>query len=248
MSFKEGQSTNQPLLLEGPNYGYWKSKMKAFLLSLDEKAWRAVLVGWMQPMMANPEGVVVAKPEALWTVADEKAVVGNSKAINAIFSRVDENVFKLIANYEFAKEAWDTLRTAYEGTDKVRNSRMQMVTTKFEDLKMKEEETIVEYNTRVLDLSNEVAPLEKPIEGERMASKVLRSLPHRFAMKVTAIKEMHDITNLKLKDLMGSLRTYEMNQLQDAQPRESKGVALKADLSEDKYESGCPTEQLAMMA
>ncbi|CAM8986766.1 unnamed protein product [Rhodiola kirilowii] len=38
MSLKEGQSTNRPPLLEGPNYGYWKSKMKAFLKSLDEKA------------------------------------------------------------------------------------------------------------------------------------------------------------------------------------------------------------------
>ncbi|CAM8963861.1 unnamed protein product [Rhodiola kirilowii] len=37
MSLKEGQSTNRPPLLEGPNYGYWKSKMKAFLKSLDEK-------------------------------------------------------------------------------------------------------------------------------------------------------------------------------------------------------------------
>ncbi|CAM8934137.1 unnamed protein product [Rhodiola kirilowii] len=241
MSLKEGQSTNRPPLHEGPNYGYWKSKMKVFLKSLDEKAWRDVLVGWTQPMMANPEGVVVPKPEALWTDVDEKAATGNSKAMNAIFSRVDENVFKLIANWEVAKEAWDTIRTAYEGTNKVRNSRMQMVTTKFKDLRMKEEETITEFNARVLDLSNEAAALGKSIEEEKMTSKVLRSLPQRFAMKVTAIEEMHDITELKLEDLMGSLRTHEMNQLQDAQPRGGNGIALKAEVFEDKYESGCST-------
>ncbi|CAM8903043.1 unnamed protein product [Rhodiola kirilowii] len=164
-------------------------------------------------MIANPEGAIVPKPEALSTDANEKTAFANSKAMNATFFGVDENVFKLIANCEIAKEACDTLRTAYEGTDKVRNSRMQMVTTKFEDLKMKEEETIVEFNTRVLDLLNEAAALGKPIEEERIASKVLRSLPQRFAMKVTAIEEMHDITCLKLEDLMGSLRTYEMNLL-----------------------------------
>ncbi|CAM8920238.1 unnamed protein product [Rhodiola kirilowii] len=122
MSLKEGQSTNRPPLLEVPIYGYWKTKMKAFLNYLDEKAWRAVLIGWTQPMMANTEGVMVVKPEALWTDADEKASVGNAKAMNAIFSRLDENVFEPIANCETAKEAWDILRTAYEGTDKVRNS------------------------------------------------------------------------------------------------------------------------------
>ncbi|CAM8937130.1 unnamed protein product [Rhodiola kirilowii] len=242
MSLKEGQSTNQPLLLEGRNYGYWKSKMKAFLKSLDKKAWRAVLVGWTHPMMANTEGAMVIKPEALWIDADEKASVGNTKAMNAIFSRVDENVFKLIANCEIAKETWDILWTTYEGTDKVQNSRMQMVTTKFEDMIMKEEETITEFNARVLDLSNEAVTLGKPIDEDMMASKVLRSLPHKFAMKVNAIEEMHDISKLKLEDLMGSLRTYEMNQPQDAQLRGGKGIALKAEVSEDKYESGCLTE------
>ncbi|CAM8900031.1 unnamed protein product [Rhodiola kirilowii] len=86
MSLKEGHSTNRPPLLEGPNNLYWMSMMKVFLKSLDEKAWRVVLVGWIEPTMANPEEVAVPKLEALWTDADEKAAVGNSKALNAIFS------------------------------------------------------------------------------------------------------------------------------------------------------------------
>ncbi|CAM8917539.1 unnamed protein product [Rhodiola kirilowii] len=121
MSLKEGQSTNRPPLLEGPNYAYWKSKMKAFLKSLDERAWRAVMIGWTEPMMAKPEGVVMPKPEALWSEADEVAAIGNSKALNAIFYGVDENVFKLIAECEVAKAAWDTLRIAYKGPDSESN-------------------------------------------------------------------------------------------------------------------------------
>ncbi|CAM8975516.1 unnamed protein product [Rhodiola kirilowii] len=104
MSLKEGQSTNLTPLVEGPNYGYWKSKMKAFLKSLDEKAWMTLLVGWTPPLMANAEGIMILKPEAQWTDADEKIAAINSKAMNAIFSGVDENMFKLILNYEIAKE------------------------------------------------------------------------------------------------------------------------------------------------
>ncbi|CAM8954150.1 unnamed protein product [Rhodiola kirilowii] len=62
---------------------------------------------------------------------------------------------------------------------------------------MKDSETIPEVNARVLDLSNEAAALGKPIDEEKMASKVLRSLPPRFAMKVTAIEEMHDISKVQ---------------------------------------------------
>ncbi|CAM8919962.1 unnamed protein product [Rhodiola kirilowii] len=111
---------------------------------------------------------------------------------------------------------------------------------------MKDSETIPEYTARVLDLSNEAAALGKPIDRERMTSKVLRSLPSRFAMKVTAIEEMHDISTLKLDELMGSLRTYEMNH--EAQSREVKGIALKAEVSEGTLESDCTTDQLVMMA
>ncbi|CAM8990275.1 unnamed protein product [Rhodiola kirilowii] len=100
---------------------------------------------------------------------------------------------------------------------------------------MKEEETIPEYNAKVLDLSNEAAALGKHIDKERMPSKVLRSLPPRFAIKVTAIEEVHDLATLKLEDLMGSLRTYELNQLQDYHPKGGKGIALKVDVTEDNY-------------
>ncbi|CAM8964908.1 unnamed protein product [Rhodiola kirilowii] len=246
MTLKEGQSITRPPLLEGSNYATWKPVMRSFLKSLDEKAWRAVIRGWTEPMMNNLTGEPVLKPEALWTEDEDKASMGNSKAMNAIFSAVNENVMKLIINCEVAKEAWDILQTAFEGTDKVRNSRMQAVTTKFEEMKMKEDENISEYNTRVLELSNEASALGKPIDEERLASKILRSLPPRFAMKVTAIEEMHDITKLKLDELMGSLRTYEINQ--DFQTSEQKGIALKADMTEDKLDAGCTTEQLAMMA
>ncbi|CAM8896520.1 unnamed protein product [Rhodiola kirilowii] len=121
MSLKEGHSTNRPPLLEGPNYAYWKSKMKAFLKSLDEKAWRAVMVRCTKPMMTNPEGVVMPKHEALWSKADDVAAVGNSKALNAKFYGVDEKVVKLIAECEVAKEAWGILRIAHEGPDSKSN-------------------------------------------------------------------------------------------------------------------------------
>ncbi|CAM8990261.1 unnamed protein product [Rhodiola kirilowii] len=207
MTLKEGQSTTRPPLLEGSNYASWKRKMKSFLKSLDERAWKAVLTGWTEPTMENLTGEAVPKPEALWTEADDKASMGNSKAMNAIFSGVDENGMKLVITCEVAKETWDILQMAYEGTDKVCNSRMQIVTTKFEEMKMKDSETIPEFNARVLDLSNEASAVGKPIDEERITSKVLRALPLRFDMKVTAIEEIHDITKLKLDELMGSLRT-----------------------------------------
>ena len=44
-----GQSLIVPFLFDGTNYAYWKVRIRAFLQSLDEKAWLAVEVEWTKP-------------------------------------------------------------------------------------------------------------------------------------------------------------------------------------------------------
>ena len=48
----------------------------------------------------------------------------------------------------------EILRTAHEGTSKVKSSRIQLLTTKFEGLRMQEDETIQDYYMNVLDIGN----------------------------------------------------------------------------------------------
>ena len=36
----------KPSYLEGVNYPYWKARMKVFIKTIDEKAWRSILIGW----------------------------------------------------------------------------------------------------------------------------------------------------------------------------------------------------------
>lgn len=90
------------------------------------------------------------------------------------------------------------LEVAYEGTSIVKVSRLQILTSRFEALKMVEEETIVEFNVRVLDFANESFALGENIPESKMVSKVLGSLLTKFNMKVTTIEEANDITSMKL--------------------------------------------------
>lgn len=81
----------------------------------------------------------------------------------------------------------------------------------FEALKMAEDETIVEFNVRVLDLANESFALGEKFTDTKMVREVLRSLRFRFNMKATTIKEANDITTMKLDELFGSLKTFELS-------------------------------------
>ncbi|KAA0060219.1 putative mitochondrial protein [Cucumis melo var. makuwa] len=65
--------------------------------------------------------------EVDWTDAEEQASVGNARALNAIFN----------------------------GTTIVKTSRLQLITSKFETLKMVKDESVSDYNERVLEIANE---------------------------------------------------------------------------------------------
>ncbi|TYK08440.1 gag-proteinase polyprotein [Cucumis melo var. makuwa] len=177
--------------------------------------------------MITVNGVSVPKPEIYWTDAEEQAWVGNARAINAIFNDVDLNVFKLINSCTTAKEAWKILEVAYEGTSKEKISRLQLITSKFEALKMTEDEIVSEYNERVLEIANNSLLLGEKIPEFKIVRKVLRSLPRKFDMKVTAKEEAQNITTLKLDELFGSLLTFEMT----SSDRESKKAPLTKQFS-----------------
>jgi len=131
---KEGGSISRPPLLDGSNYSYWKARMKAFIKAQDEKAWRAILIGWKHPETKDAEGKEIPKPEESWSTDEDRLANYNSRALNAIFNGVDVHQFKMISTCESAKEAWEILEVAHEGTTAVRQSKLNMLTTRFENL------------------------------------------------------------------------------------------------------------------
>ncbi|XP_012832499.1 PREDICTED: uncharacterized protein LOC105953386 [Erythranthe guttata] len=225
-SHMEGGSTTRPPLLTGTNYSYWKTKMKMFIKSMDEDAWRTVLTGWKRPVAIDEKGIETEKHEKDWSKAEQIAANMNSKALNAIFNGIDINQFKIISACECAKEAWEKLQTAYEGTASVRLSKLQMLATRFEDLRMEENETVSEFNSKLCDISNEAHGLGETYPEVKLVRKVLRSMPDRFAYKITAIEEASDVDSLRLEDLIGNLQTFE-NKLNISRMDKERKIALQ---------------------
>ena len=109
-----GQSLIIPPLFDGTNYAYWKVCMKTFLQSLDENVWQAVEIGWTKPKEAP----------ANWDEANIKAAKFNSRALNVLFSAVNNEEFKKMSSTETAKGAWTILQTTYEGTKAIKDSKL----------------------------------------------------------------------------------------------------------------------------
>ena len=91
----------------------------------------------------------------------------------------------MISTVDVAKEAWDILRVAFEGTDAVCESMLELLTAKFENFRMNEEETIKNFNGKLCNIANELFALREKISEENLVKKALRFLTPRFAYKAT---------------------------------------------------------------
>ena len=69
----------------------------------------------------------------------------------------------MISNTEIAKEAWDILCVHFEGTNGVRESRLELLTTNFKNFWMSEKETINDFNEKLCDIANELFALGEKI-------------------------------------------------------------------------------------
>lgn len=101
-----------------------------------------------------------------------------------------------------------------------------MFTSKFEELRMEEDEQFIDFYIKLQDLVNSKARLGDPIKSEAIVRKILRSLPERFRPKVIVIEESKDIDTLVVEKLVGSLQTFEMTLKPSAK---KKGITLKID-------------------
>ena len=217
-----GKSLIIPPLFDGINYAYWKVCMRAFLQSLDEKVWQAIEIGWTKPK----------ETPADWDDAKIKATNFNRTALNTLFSAVTNEEFKKISSTETAKEAWTIFQTTYEGTKAVKDLKLQRLTTSFEEIKMKEDESFDEFYAKLKDIVNSVFNLGETNSEPKIVRKVLKSLPERFHAKITAIKELKDIDKIPLTELVGNLQTYEIGLTRIGKSGKSKSMALKAKSSD----------------
>ena len=179
--------------------------------------------------MAGPSQKEVS---ADWDEAKIKAANFNSRVLNALFSVVTNEEFKKISSTETAQEAWTILQTTYTGTKAVKDSKLQRLTTCFEEIKMEEDESFDEFYAKLKDIVNLTFSLGETILDPKIVRKMLKSLPERFHAKITAIEESKDIDKIPLTELVGNLQTYELGLTRIGKMGKGKSMALKVKSSE----------------
>lgn len=210
----ESLSMNRPPSFKGIDYGFWKNRMKIFLRSNDLNLWRVIENRPYKPTKVEG-GKVVEKDESEWTSEDDKKVSINEKAINLLHIVLICSEYDHISTCISAQQIWKMLELRHEGTSQVKDSKINMLVTKYELFKMNTNESISDMYARLTCICNELASLGKPYSDGDKVQKILRSLPKALNTKVTAIKEAKDLRTLKIEELLGSLMTHELEMMNE---------------------------------
>ncbi|MQL86510.1 hypothetical protein Taro_019047 [Colocasia esculenta] len=232
----EGQSVNKPPLFDG-DYNYWKTRMEFFLQGLDFQLWTIIEEGDLE----------VTNTKDKWIDEDKKKLSQNNKAKSILCCSLSKNEFNKISACKSAKEMWDKLRLTHEGTDKVKETRIDILVAQYERFQMQYGESISQMYSHFTDITNGLAGFGKTYETGDMVRKILRSLPTSWTPKVTAIEEANHLRRMSLEKLIGSLMAHEINmeRLGESSSKKKHSNALKATkvtsehiLAKKKYQSG----------
>ena len=87
--------------------------------------------------------------------------------MNALFSVVTNKEFKKISSTKSANKAWKILQKTYEGTKVMKDSKLQRLTTSFEEIRMDGDGAFNEFYVKLRAIVNSIFNLGEKIPGKK---------------------------------------------------------------------------------
>ena len=104
----------------------------------------------------------VPKPRHKYDEADRKNIEKGYKAKKLLVCGIGPDEFNRVSACELIKEILDFLKTTHKGTEQVKESKIDMLTSQYENFKMREGETIYEMFIKLSSITNELKSLGEP--------------------------------------------------------------------------------------
>ena len=177
----------------------WKIRMQAYLASIRDEMLDVITTGPIIPKKLNPAFNVtnaadtpkfLDKSKEEYEGDDKKRANLDAVCKNLFFQSLGDVMFHRVKNCKTAQEIWKAVCTICEGSEKIRKSKLDMYVTRFKTIKMKEGETVEEYEIRMSGVLNDIIALDCDVEPEEVNYKILSSMTSVWDVKTEVMKSM----------------------------------------------------------
>ena len=152
MRFKKIRSIKVPSF-DRVNYNLWKNKMTMYIRAANPKYEEYLRMGPFVSMKIVPEtsegDVRVPQrytPKELWEFSDSyiESVTLDTNIQLIIIDSMDSDMCHQIVNCSTTKHMWDTIELIMEGTEEVKENRLDILTSQYEAFKSLSGESITQ--------------------------------------------------------------------------------------------------------
>ena len=214
---KEGGLTMnfQYPMLNSTNYTIWAVKIRALF---------------------NVHGIWEVIEPTQGTEVDKKK---DNSAIAMLYQAIPESMVLQVANLNSAKEIWDALKIRHVGVDRVKEARVQTLESEFEQLKMKDGESLDVYAGKISEVASQASNLGHTVEDKRMVRKLLSSVPEKFMQIVAAIEQFADLNTMPFQEAIGRLKAFEERTKKAVKEEDGSSSLLFSNVDEKTKEHKC---------
>lgn len=161
------------------HYEHWSEMMENLLRA--KQLWNLIDHGITEPAVA------IAQTEAQRKRLEELRTK-DLHVKHYLYQAIDRITFEQIMDRRTSKSVWESMKRRFAGNDRVKKSMLQKLRRDFEILEMKTNETIPEYFSRVLTISNQMRSNGETMPEVKIVEKILRTLTEKYLFVVVSIE------------------------------------------------------------
>ncbi|BBG93432.1 Histone superfamily protein [Prunus dulcis] len=187
-----GGSDLRALIFNGDNYEFWKIQMRTIfkLHGIWDLVEKGLGISESKGKKVDEEGSSESEKVSL--------LMKDAKALGIIQGAVSDDIFPRISNEETSKDAWDVLHI----------KSFMGLRRDFEYTRIKDDETLSVYLTRLLELVNQMKGYEEDLSKGRLVQKLLISLTKEFDPVCYVIEQTKDIETIEVQEVLAALRGF----------------------------------------
>jgi len=114
-----------------------------------------------------------------------------------------------VAKKKTGKEVWECLKERFVGADRVRDARLQTLKCEFDALRMKDDEGVDQYASKISVMSVKYGNLGGTLDDQAMVKKLFDTVPDKYITVVAGIEQFFDLKKLVFEEAVGRLKAFE---------------------------------------
>jgi hypothetical protein len=185
---------------DGTDYTKWRYSMKMHLISLNPSVWTIVRTC-----------VEFSDDDEELGYEQLQQIHRNAQASSMLLSSLDKDEFDRVNGLERAKDIWDTLERAHEGTKPMKKVKRQLVEGQLDRFVMHDDEPPQDMYNWLKKLVNKVRSYGSRRWGDRrMIKRMLRAYAVKDTIVMSLIQQDPTFKRMTPDDVLGKIINHEM--------------------------------------